>query len=89
VLRFRCLDPCTPKAVLVLIAGEILGVRDVKLVRFDAASTLKGKTLEWMYVNASACTSAEDVCVQFTAEVERSGKYLDVKIINVEFNYNL
>jgi len=60
----------------------------VKLVRVEAASTLKGKTLEWMYVNASACSSTKGVCVQFTAEVECSGKYVDVKIIDIKFDYH-
>jgi len=79
--RFKCYNDCTPKTVIVLISEKILGAGDVRLVRIETASTLTGEILEWMYVDASVCTSAEDVCVEFTAEVERSGKYVDVKIL--------
>jgi len=84
-LRFECRDHCTPKSVLALISGKILGDGDVEFTRIEAACTLEGEMLEWMYVEASACASTEDICVQFTAEAERSGMYVDVKVLGVEF----
>jgi len=86
--RFECLDHCTPKTVLALISEKILGDGDLKLTRFKAASTLEGEMLEWMRVEASVCASTENVCVEFTAEAERSGMYVDVKILGVEFYGN-
>jgi len=83
--RFECHDHCTPKNVIALISEKILGDGDVKFTMIEAASTLEGEMLEWMYVEASACASTEDVCVQFTAEAERLGIYINVKILDVEF----